>query len=125
MDILLILALVVGVIVLVGYPLVNPLRYRAADGRATAGRYDDLYGARENAFEALRDLQFEYATGKLSTADYEQLHARYQAQAADILRKIDALQPVAARAGEPRACPRCRVVMSAQDKFCVKCGAKL
>ncbi|RIK33972.1 MAG: hypothetical protein DCC52_01895 [Chloroflexi bacterium] len=125
MESLFILALVSGVILLVGYPLINPARYRDANERAAPRHYDDLYSARENAFEALRDLQFEYATGKLSTADYEQLQARYQVQAADIMRQIDALEPDGARANVPRACPRCHAALSAQDKFCVKCGAKL
>jgi hypothetical protein len=126
MEILLILALVIAVVMIVGYPLVNPARYRDANAPADASsRYDDLYGARENTFEALRDLQFEYATGKLSTADYEQLKARYEVQAADILQQIDAVQSKTKGAGGNRNCPRCHAVMSAQDKFCTKCGAKL
>lgn len=126
MEILLILALVIAVILIVGYPLVNPSRYRGESIPAGAStRYDDLYGERENVFEALRDLQFEYATGKLSTADYEQLKARYEVQAAGILEKIDAVQPRAKNTGGSRSCPRCHAVMSVQDKFCTKCGAKL
>lgn len=126
MEILLILALVIAVILIVGYPLVNPARYRGQDVSAGASnRYDDLYGERENVFEALRDLQFEYATGKLSPADYEQLKARYEVQAAGILQQIDAVQPQTKTAGGSRICLRCHTVMSNADKFCTKCGAKL
>jgi hypothetical protein len=125
MEILIILALVVIVILIVGYPLVNVDRYREANGQLVSSQYDDLYGERENVFEALRDLQFEYATGKLSTSDYEQLQARYQAQAAGIMQQLDALKPKNKNAQGNRTCPRCQAVMSAQDKFCAKCGAKL
>ncbi len=125
MELFIILALVVIVILIVGYPLVNPDRYREPGARhENANRYDDLYGERENVFDALRDLQFEYATGKLSASDYEQLKARYEVQAAGILQQIDALQPKKAVEGA-RACPRCNSIMTMQDKFCTKCGAKL
>lgn len=126
MELFVILALVLAVTLIIGYPLVNPARYRdlTASGR-TSARYNDLCDARENIFETLRDLQFEYATGKLSTADYQQLDARYQAQAAEALRQIDALQPQTQNARAPRDCPRCRAAASASDKFCAQCGAKL
>ncbi|MBI4671224.1 MAG: zinc ribbon domain-containing protein [Chloroflexi bacterium] len=127
MEILIILALVVIVVLIVGYPLINPERYRDQGVRQeTLPEYDDLYGARENVFDALRDLQFEFATGKLSTGDYEQLKARYEVQAADILQQIDALKPKKAKPVQgARTCPRCNSAMSAQDKFCTKCGTKL
>ena len=126
MELFVILALVVIVIVIVGYPLVNPDKYREPVARSqAANRYDDLYGARENVFDALRDLQFEYATGKLSASDYEQLKGRYEVQAAGILEQIDTLNPKAKVGDGMRNCPRCNSPMSAQDKFCTKCGAKL
>ena len=126
MEILIILALVVIVILIVGYPLVNPEKYRDQNALPATFQYDDLYGARENAFEALRDLQFEYATGKLSTSDYEQLKARYEVQAADILQQIDAIQPRKTKNAQgTHTCPRCSTVLTAQDKFCTRCGTKL
>jgi hypothetical protein len=127
MEILIILGLVIVVILIVGYPVVNSERYREFGVQPEMLReHDDLYGARETVFDALRDLQFEYATGKLSSGDYEQLKARYEIQAADILKQIDSLPP---KTGKPaqgaRTCPRCHSTMRAQDKFCTKCGAKL
>jgi hypothetical protein len=126
MEIVLILVLVVVVILIVGYPLINPERYRDETVPASASnKYDDLYTERETTFEALRDLQFEYATGKLSQSDYEQLKGRYEVQAANILQQIDGLQTKSKTAEGTRACPRCKTTMSMQDKFCTKCGAKL
>jgi hypothetical protein len=127
MEIFIILALVVAVILIVGYPLVNPLRYREQAGSlATQSGNEELYGKREIVFEALRDLQFEFATGKLSAADYEQLKGQYELQAAEVIRQVDALKPTKPRSGQgTRACARCGSSMHVQDKFCTKCGAKL
>lgn len=127
MEIFVILALVVAVIMIVGYPLVNPRREEEHGVlSATAPRDSDLYGKREIVFEALRDLQFEYATGKLSVGDYEQLKGHYELQAAEIMQQIDSIKPTRSKnAQEPRACPRCGSTMRVQDKFCTKCGAKL
>lgn len=127
MEILLILALVIIVILIVGYPLTNPLRYQEQSiGSQLAIDDNDLYGKREIVFEALRDLQFEFNTGKLSSGDYEQLKGNYELQAAEILRQIDALKPNKNKNAQgTRACPRCSSPMRAQDKFCTKCGAKL
>lgn len=127
MDIFAIVALVVAVILIVGYPLVNPAKYQEHGAiKNGSPEHNDLYGAREIAFEALRDLQFEFATGKLSAGDYEQLKGRYELQAAEIMQQIDQLKPRKNKSGESaRACPRCHSALSAQDKFCAKCGAKL
>lgn len=125
MEIIVILALVIAVIVIVGYPLVNASRVPAY---ATAGKSDDndLLGQREIVFEALRDLQFEYATGKLSTSDYEQLKGRYELQATQIMREIDAQNfNKSGNSQDTLVCPRCSTVTRARDKFCTKCGAKL
>lgn len=126
MEILVLFALVVLVVLILGYPIVNPGRFREqlVTPVGSAGSGQDLYGARESVFEALRDLQFEHATGKLSNADYEQLKARYEVQAAEILQKIDALKPVSAAPGT-HTCPRCHFKNGARDKFCTRCGAKL
>lgn len=127
MEILIILSLVIIVILLVGYPLVNPLQYLEANGtRALARDDNDLYGKREIVFEALRDLQFEFATGKLAASDYEQLKGTYELQAAQILQQLDALKPGTGKTAQgTRTCPRCHTNMNAHDKFCTKCGAKL
>lgn len=42
------------------------------------------------ALSALREIQFDRATGKLSDEDYEELNARYTARALDVLRSEDA-----------------------------------
>ena len=46
----------------------------------------DIGARRERAVEALREIEFDQATGKLSDADYEMLKARYTRQAVAAMR---------------------------------------
>ena len=50
------------------------------------------------AVDALREIEFDRATGKLSDADYAQLKATYTRQALDEMRRRDALAGAAAAA---------------------------
>lgn len=68
------------------------------------------------AVDALRELEFDRQTGKISDADYTPLKARYTEQAV-----------VAMRAGEAggRACLNCGTRPEADAQFCSNCGAPL
>src|SRR5207249_537027 len=50
------------------------------------------------ALRALRELEFEHASGHVSDADYADLRARYEAETAAILSELD-------RLGAPKAAP--------------------
>jgi tetratricopeptide (TPR) repeat protein len=52
---------------------------------------------------ALRELEFEHEAGHLAADDYADLRARYEAEAAEVLRELDALGPEPAP--PPRAVP--------------------
>jgi len=47
---------------------------------------------RESLYAALRELDFDYRSGKLSQTDYEALREDYEARAADVLAELDQLQ---------------------------------
>ena len=55
----------------------------------------DLESRREMALAALRDLEDDRATGKIGDADYESLKVRLSAQAVEVLKRIEALEPAA------------------------------
>lgn len=133
MDLVLILLMVFGAVLAVGYPLVNAWRYKPIPSLAGAGdQLETLETAREMALEAIRDLEFEHMTGKLSDADYAQLRATYEGRAVRVLQQLDSLQAVQTRAGSPGKsaskardkCPRCQTALQPRDKFCPRCGAK-
>jgi cytochrome c-type biogenesis protein CcmH len=51
------------------------------------------------ALRALRELEFEHAAGHVSDADYADLRARYEAEAAQVLAELDRLGPAEVPAG--------------------------
>lgn len=64
--------------------------------------------ARGRALLALKEIEFDRATGKLSDEDYQQLHARYQRAAIDNL----------------SGCQRCGHPLADSDRFCGACGGR-
>ena len=51
-----------------------------------------LYERKEQTFENLRDLNFEYKAGKLSDADYTSMRDSMEQEAANILAEIEELE---------------------------------
>ena len=66
------------------------------------------------AVDALRELEFDRQTGKISDGDYESLKARYTAQAL-----------TAIRAGNVPVCENCGPRPEADAEYCSRCGAAL
>lgn len=86
-SLLLGLALLLLVVFIVARPLVerHSLRERAP------GHAEQLWFERERVLAALRDLDFDHATGKLLDADYTAPRAALVTQGVEILRQLDAL----------------------------------
>jgi hypothetical protein len=83
------LALVVGTLLAVGalayvlYPLlIGPVPVR----RAPRASVPTAKSAEQEAIVALREIEFDRVTGKLSDADYEELKTRYTARALQAMR---------------------------------------
>lgn len=89
---------------------------------------------RDAAIEALRDLELEYRTGKLTPEEYETVRARLEREAVTA-RNEAAGGEVAAGPGrtahassEPRgkaACPACEHPLEGGEAFCPACGLRL
>ncbi|HET9707396.1 MAG TPA: zinc ribbon domain-containing protein [Gemmatimonadales bacterium] len=110
---------------------------------------DDDLSLRAVALRALKEIEFDRATGKLSDADYDALKTQYTAEALAALRADSAASPAdtpdisrsrpiappAARAACPthgvrpeadaRFCSACGRRLSAATGFCAKCGTAL
>ncbi len=69
---------------------------------------------RNQAIEALREIEFDRATGKLSDSDYESLKASYTQRAI-----------TAMRSGVGPVCQQCGPRPEGDAKFCSNCGALL
>jgi hypothetical protein len=59
---------------------------------AVAAELKDLLVLRNVAYDTLRDLEFDFRMGKMAEKDYLELKARYQGEAAEILRQIEVLE---------------------------------
>lgn len=51
-----------------------------------------LNSQKELLYTAIKDIEFDYGLGKLSTEDFEELQSQYKLEAATVLKKIDTIQ---------------------------------
>jgi hypothetical protein len=112
---------------------------------------DPLLRRRDRALAALREIEFDRATGKLSEDDFARLQVKYQAEALAVLREVDAAKAADGCTGAPahgaadtaagdaverliaearaqartkqqRFCEECGTALEGSGKFCVGCG---
>lgn len=69
---------------------------------------------RNSAVDALREIEFDRATGKLSDSDYDSLKASYTQRAVELM-----------RAGSGTVCENCGPRPESGALFCSKCGSML
>ncbi len=87
------------------------------------------------ALIALKEIDFDRATGKLSDADHEMLKARYTGEALAALREDDASSPDAVEAliaervqgmvAGRRYCTACGKALAGGVSFCTECGERV
>ena len=97
--------------------------------------FDTEETERSRAVEALREIEFDRATGKLSDDDYAALKARYTTLAVQAMRQERAAEPddasleamIAARrhGGPASGCPTCGPRPESDAAFCSSCGLRL
>ncbi len=133
------------VALLVAWPVLRPRHVLEVEAQAL----DHLVAEREAILTALRDLDFDHATGKVSDGDYAPQRANLVSRGASVLRQIDQVnqldQPpnhsddeldraIAARrkaaiaphlSSQGRACPQCSAQIRPHDRFCPWCGQAL
>lgn len=80
-------ALLAAVILLISHPLRVARRGTALQSAELA----ELEAARESKYREIRDAELDFATGKLSDADYAAIDGALRAEAIEILRRLDAL----------------------------------
>lgn len=111
--------------VILGVLLVAVLVAPLLDTQPTGAAASDPEERLESALEALRDLEFEYQTGKIDEDDYRALRSEHAAAAiaardagAEVRPDSDARR----RAAGPAACTVCGARIAADAKFCSRCG---
>ena len=92
-------ALFVGVMYLVARPFLAPEEEAIED----LGVNPELESQKNRIIDAIREIDMDYQTGKLSDEDYQLLRSRYTAAAAEILKRIDAADAEATAREEAEA----------------------
>jgi hypothetical protein len=92
-------------------PMIEGRWREGKDGSSPADR-------KEAAIAALRELEFEYQTGKVSDGDYATLRSRY---ARDALAARDDLGETV----DTKGCAGCGATVKEGAKFCSSCGGAL
>ncbi len=78
------IALVLGFI---GYPIF--VKYAEVGEIEEGDEYHNLLYLKDAAYIALKDLEFDFKTGKIDDEDYGNLKAQFESDAVGILKKID------------------------------------
>jgi ribosomal protein L40E len=82
------------------------------DSGSSAIRLND--DTETQAVDALREIEFDRATGKLSDADYDSLKASYTQRAISAMRSAGS-----------RVCEKCGARPETDARFCSRCGTAL
>lgn len=90
-------------LVVVAYVIARPLILPDVEVEETD--QSTLAAQKERALDAIRDLDMDFATGKLSETDYRGLRARYVAEAAATLEALDRTSVRAAVSGNGHGAP--------------------
>lgn len=99
--------------------LVAPLR--RARTATTVSEPVVTFGERDAIYAAMRDLEEDFETGKVSASDHALLRDELRGRAAELLRaERDGAAPPASPL--PSVCTKCGVELRAGDRFCGQCG---
>lgn len=101
MDIVLYSLLLLGGLAFIAYPLFASRQQRLSEKSEGVERRDDLLKEKQTVYAAIKDLDFEYKTGKLSDEDYAALRESYRARALNILKQIDEPEQAPPSTAEP------------------------
>jgi hypothetical protein len=144
LDTLVMVWIAAGLVIFIGEPLVRR-EPAALPNAAQAREVEQLSLQKEVLYTAIRDLDFDYHTGKVDRQDYTTLRQQLEDEAIQTLRALDAVDPLAALDHELErqiaalrhlfpgeavgatsgACSRCGARLQGDEHFCAACGQAL
>ena len=124
------------------YRMLAPLVSTVPDTGITIGGRTRTALEREKALvlRSLKELEFDFAMGKMAKADFDEMSGRLRARALGLMRQLDAgggyreqiakeieQRLVAAQGAQsaPGTCDECGTQNGPDAKFCKNCGAKV
>jgi hypothetical protein len=130
LDIAVICLMAICVVIGVGEPLAWRWSYRV-HGPEQGDDTEQLLLQKEMLYGAIRDLDFDFQTGKVDQKDYAELRQQLEREAVHILRQLDAADPLVALDHEIEqqvfALRRhaASTVCGSSRESCFSCGAPL
>jgi hypothetical protein len=91
-EYLLIVLVLAAVVLVISAPL-RPGRAREED-LALEARRAELEAAKEAKYREIRDAELDYRTGKLSDADWRAMDRALRAEAVELLKRLDSVEPL-------------------------------
>jgi hypothetical protein len=89
------LLIILVVVALAVLAVLGPLRReRQPHEEAVSAERAELEAAREAKYREIRDAELDYRTGKLSEGDWRTLDRSLRAEAVDLLKRLDQLEPL-------------------------------
>jgi hypothetical protein len=83
---------IIGILVLVGgwvfHPLFRPKPLESFSSLGAGDREKRLQQAKEDVYEAIKEMDFDYGMGKISENDYQELRSQYKTKAVEILKEL-------------------------------------
>lgn len=99
------IVMALAVVGFVGYPLLR-VEDDEQEAEFLSEEAEELYRRKESTYSAIKELEFDWRTGKLSEEDFRELDAKYRAEAVEILEAIDLLESGDRKATEAKAAAR-------------------
>ena len=132
-SLILMSAILIGLGVFVSQPLLRARPENILQDEYVDTPLHHLLSRKDSIYTAMKDLEFDYSTGKLSDEDYEALRDKFERQAAEALKDIDDLGAgVKRRPAKQKketvkdpVCEACGFKYGPDDKFCQSCGTQL
>jgi hypothetical protein len=130
LDLVIICLMAIGVVIGVGEPLARRWSYKVQE-QESDDETAQLLLQKEMVYGAIRDLDFDFQTGKVDQKDYAELRQQLEREALHILRQLDAVDPLVALDHEIEQQVltlrrhRASTVCSSGREACCDCGAPL
>ena len=130
-SLILMAAVLLGAALYIGRPLLAARQGDMLNDDYAETPMQHLLVRKDSIYTAMKDLEFDYTTGKMSEEDYAGLREKFAGQAAEVLKEIDDFSKTAkspAAKGKKKAaagsfCEACGFKAKPGDRFCQSCGA--
>jgi len=94
------IGIALGTLIYLGYPILRRDRSYAPEHVEALAHVEELRSEKDALIRAIKDLEFDLASGKLSTVDYTSMRGKYETRAMGALQELDA-QEIALRQRKP------------------------